>query len=284
MSQTLYQFVGDIAYFKARNNQHICITCNGRTRSFAGTDFRNQCCVSLQLTVDSNIRSHFFSNLQGFYHFVYHFVFCRTFCRETQQCHFRVNTCDSLSRTCSTNSDLRQLRSIGNGSNGNVTHYQNTILTIFGSMSQQQHCTGNASNARSSLDNLQSRTKHITGSIACTRQLTVGIAVLDNQTAQIKRIGYQLTGFFNSHAFFLTQLEQQLCILFLLGIVFRIDNGCLGNVTKSPLRCTSVDFSRIAQKNQVCNTICQNLIGSFQSAFFRTFRKNNALTIGFRTL
>ena len=113
MSQTLYQFVGDIAYFKARNNQHICITCNGRTRSFAGTDFRNQCCVSLQLTVDSNIRSHFFSNLQGFYHFVYHFVFCRTFCRETQQRHFRINACDSLSRTCSTNSDLRQLRSIG---------------------------------------------------------------------------------------------------------------------------------------------------------------------------
>ena len=177
-----------------------------------------------------------------------------------------------------------QLRSIGNGSNGNITHYQNTILTIFGSMRQQQHSTGNAGNARSSLDNLQSRTKHIAGSIACTCQLTVGIAVLDNQTAQIKRVGYQLTGFFNSHAFFLTQLEQQLCILFLLGIVFRIDNGCLGNVTKSPLRCTSVDFSRIAQKNQVCNTICQNLIGSFQSAFFRTFRKNNALTIGFRTL
>ena len=101
-----------------------------------------------------------------------------------------------------------------------------------------------------------------TSPVACgtTCQLTVGIAVLDNQTAQIKRVGYQLTGFFNSHAFFLTQLEQQLCILFLLGIVFRIDNGCLGNVTKSPLRCTSVDFSRIAQKNQVCNTICQNLI------------------------
>ena len=43
-----------------------------------------------------------------------------------------------------------------------------------------------------------------------------------------------------------------------------------------------MNFIRIPQKNKVSNFICQNLIGSFQSTFFCTFRKNNALTIQVR--
>ena len=40
-----------------------------------------------------------------------------------------------------------------------------------------------------------------------------------------------------------------------------------------------MDFVRISQQNQVGNTICQYLISSLQSAFFRTFGKNNALAV-----
>ena len=151
-------------------------------------------------------------------------------------------------------------------------------------MRQQQHCTGYTSNARSCLNDLQCRTKYIACGVACTCQLTVSITILNNQTAQIERINYQLTSFFDSHAFFLAKFTKQLRILLFLRMILRIDDCSLADVSKSPFCCTSINFIRITQKNQVSNSVCQNLIGSFQGAFFRSFRKNNTLAVGFRTL
>ena len=65
-------------------------------------------------------------------------MFSGTFGRKAQHSHFRIfNTGNGFGSLCRTNSNLCQLVRVRNRSYGNVTHHQNTILTILGSMSQE---------------------------------------------------------------------------------------------------------------------------------------------------
>ena len=284
MSQTLHQFVGDVAHFEAGDNQYVSMSGDRRTRSLACTYFRHQSCIGLQLTVDGNIGSHLLGNLQCLNHFIHHFVLGRALGREAQHGNFRVETGNCLGCTCRTYGNLCQLFCIGHRSHSHVTHHQDTVLSIFRSMCQQQHGTRNASDARGSLDNLQSRAKYITRSVACTCQLAVSVAVLYNQAAQIKRIDNQLASLFDGHAFLFAELAKQLGIFFFLRMVFRVDNGSFVYISQPPLFGTSLYLGRFSKDNQVGYSVSQDLIGSFQCTLFRTLGKNNSLAVCFGTL
>ena len=134
------------------------------------------------------------------------------------------------------------------------------------------------------LDNLQGGAQHVARRVAGTGQLAVGIAVLDHQAAQVQRIVHQFAGLFDGHAFLFAQFAQQLCVFFRAGIVIRVDDSGLANVTQAPLFGAGMDFIRVAQQNQVGNSLCQYQVGSFQCAFFRAFRKDNALAVRFGAL
>ena len=71
-----------------------------------------------------------------------------------------------------------------------VGKYQNTFLTILRSFCEHQECARNATHTRSSLDNLQSRTQHVTGRVLCTCDFTVGIAGFNHQAGKKQRIFY----------------------------------------------------------------------------------------------
>ena len=151
-------------------------------------------------------------------------------------------------------------------------------------MSQQQHSARYASDTGRSLDNLQSGAKYITRGVTCTSQLTVSIATLDNQAAQIKGILHQFTSLLNSHTLLLTQFAEQLSILLFLRMIHGVDNRGLVDITQTPLFSAGFNLGRIAKENQIGYTVSQNLVSSLQSAFFCTFRKNNALAVRFRAL
>ena len=61
--------------------------------------------------------------------------------------------------------------------------------------------------------------------VAGTCQLTVGIAVLDDEATQVKRVKHLLLCLLNGHTLVLAQLKQQVCIEILLGVVLRV-NDC----------------------------------------------------------
>ena len=79
---------------------------------------------------------------------------------------------------CGADGNLCQLSGIGHGCYGYVAHDEDAVLTVFGSVGEQQHGARYAGDARSGLDDLQGRTQYVARRVASTGQLTVGVAVL----------------------------------------------------------------------------------------------------------
>ena len=150
-------------------------------------------------------------------------------------------------------------------------------------MREQQHGTTHAGNARSCLDNLQCRTKHISRCVASTSQLTISIATFNNHATKVKWVEHLLASLFDGHAFLLTQLGKELSIFLFFRTSSGIDDGSLVNVAQAPLLCEVMNFINITQDDKVCYAISQHLVSGFQCAFFRTFWKNNALLVSFCT-
>ena len=67
-------------------------------------------------------------------------------------------------------------------------------------------------------------------------------------------------------------------------MVCGVDDGGFTDVAQAPLFGAGFDFGRVTQQNQVGYSVCQNLVGSFQGAFFGSFGKNNALAVRFGAL
>ena len=178
MTQTLNELVGDVTYFEAGHNEYVGMSGDGRTRSLAGTYFGHEGGIGLQFAVDGDVGSHFLGYLQSLNYLVYYFVLGRTFGREAQHGHFRIESGNGACGACGADGNLCQLSGIGHGCYGYVAHDEDTVLTVFGSVSEQQHGTRYAGDARSGLDDLQGRTQYVARRVASTGQLTVGVAVL----------------------------------------------------------------------------------------------------------
>ena len=203
--------------------------------------------------------------------------------REAEHRHTRFETGHSLCRACCAHCDLRQLVGVGHRRYGHVAHHQHTLVATFGGNGQQQHGAAYACDAGSGLDDLQSRTKHIACGVLCTGQLTVGIAGFDDEAAEIQRVLHEFARLLNGHALLFAEFAEQLCIFLLLRMIFRVDDGGFVNVAQAPFFGKFGDFFRISQDDEVGHAICEQLVGSFQGAFFRSFGQHDALFRGFGT-
>ena len=210
-------------------------------------------------------------------------MFGRTLSRKAEHGHTRIYAGHGLGGAGGTNSNLGQLVGIGHGGNGHVAHYKHTVVAALGSVGEEQHGTAHASNARSCLDNLQGRTQHIACSVACTGQLAISIAALDNHATEVERVEHLFTCFFNGHALLLAQFGKEFGVFFLLGTGGRVDDSGLVNVAQAPLLGQLMDFVHIAKNDEVCHAVGQYLVGGFKCTFFRSFRKYNALLVCFGT-
>ena len=105
------------------------------------------------------------------------------------------------------------------------------------------------------------------------------IASLDDEAAEIEGILYQLAGLLDGHTLLLAELSQQLRILLLLGVIKRIDDGCLMDVSKTPFFGTGINLLWISDKDKICHTICQDLVGSFECTLLSTFGQHDALLV-----
>ena len=128
---------------------------------------------------------------------------------------------------------------------------------------------------------MQGGAEHIARGVARTGQLSVGIAALDDETAQVEGIFHDAACALDGDALLGAELRQQLGILFFLGVVARVDDGGLCDVLKVVLGSEFFDFFGVAQENEVGNALGEDTVGSFQSAFFRAFGENDALLVGF---
>ena len=81
--------------------------------------------------------------------------------------------------------DLGKLSSIRSRSNCDISHYENSVLTVFRGLGDKEHCTADARDARSAFDNLEGRAESVTGCGKGTADLAVGIAALDNEAAEV---------------------------------------------------------------------------------------------------
>ena len=283
MAQALHQLVADVTHLEARHYQYVGLAGNGAAGRLRGADRGYERSIGLQFAVDEHRGVHLLGDIEGLHHLVHHFVLRTALGREAQHGNARLDAGHSLGRAGRADGNLSQLVGIGYGGHGHVAHHEHTIVATLGGNGEQKHRATHAGDAGRRLDDLQGGTEHVAGRIARTGQLTVGITVLDNQTAQVEGIFYQLAGLLDGHAFFLAQLEKQLCILFLTRVVVGIDNGGLADVAQAPLHGFLGDFCGVADKNQVSYFVRQYLVGGFQGTFLRALGQHDALPIGLGT-
>ena len=80
VAKTLYKFVRNVSYLKAWEYEHVCLSCDVAARSFLLSNSRNECCVSLELTVYFQLWCKFFCEFCSLYNLVYYLVLCTSLC------------------------------------------------------------------------------------------------------------------------------------------------------------------------------------------------------------
>lgn len=104
---------------------------------------------------------------------------------------------------------------------------------------------------------------------------------LDDHAPQIEVVlRHQLAGLFDGHALLLAQLSKLLGILLTAGIVLRIDNSSLVDILQSPLLGLLADVLRIADQDNVGQSVLQCTVSSLQRAFLLGLRQHDALLVG----
>ena len=219
-------------------------------------------------------------NIQGLNHLVHHFVLGTALGGEAKHGHAGlVDAGNGLGCAGGADGNLCQLVGIGHRSYCHVAHHKHAVLAALGGVGEQQHGTAHAGDARRGLDDLQGGTEHVARRVACAGKLAVGIAALDDEAAEIKRILHQFARLFNGHALLLAQFAKQLGIRLLLRMVFGVDNLRFADISQSELLRHSSDFHGIAEQDKVCHPIGENLVGGFEGTLFRSLGKHDALAV-----
>ena len=146
---------------------------------------------------------------------------------------------------------------------------------------EEQHRTAHHRDARSRLDDLEGRTKHIASGVARTSQLSVGIASLDDEATEVEGIFHNGACRVDGHTLLRTELCEELCIFLLLIVRERVDEGGFLDVSKAIFLSECLDFGRIANEDKVGHLVSEDAVGCFECAFFRAFWENDALLVGF---
>ena len=206
-------------------------------------------------------------------------MFSRALRRERQHRHFRLKAAQCTSRLCRRDSNLCQLLCIRIRVNRTVRKHKETALAQLLSRREHQERTRHNRHARFGLQYLECRTNSVRRRAAGTCQLTVRVAVLYHQTAQVQRVLRLLRCLFLGHTFRLAQLIQQVRILSHLRVVLRVEQRRLLNVLITLLRCHLTNNSRVANQNQFGNLITQDNVRCLQSTRFIALRQHNALLV-----
>ena len=176
---------------------------------------------------------------------------------ETQHGHARLGKAgDALGGLGGAIGYLCQLVGIRHRGHGHVTHHHHTVLAILLLLADNEHGPTHTSDARSTLDDLQSRPKRVACGAQGTRNLSVGSVGLDDHAAEIKIVlGHKFTSLLNSHDLFLAEFGQFEGILFSLGIVERVDDGSFVDVFQSPSGCQCLDVGGITDEDEFCYVV-----------------------------
>ena len=191
-------------------------------------------------------------------------------CAEGEHRHTRVGKAShALGGLSRADSNLSQLRGIGHRCHSHIAHHEHTLLAILRSLGDEQHRTAHTRDARRALDNLQGRAKRVTRRGEGTRDLSVSIPALDDEASEIQRVQHQFASLFDGHALLLAKFKKQLCILLCFFRCCRIDNHCLTNVFQSQLVGQSINFSLIADKNDIGDVVSKTLVGGSKCALLQ---------------
>ena len=151
--------------------------------------------------------------------------------REAEHGYVRIYAGKRLGGLVGRHGYLCQLLGIGVGNHGAVGKHHHAVSPVrrtFGK--QHKERAGNNADAFLGLDNLESGTKHVACGAQRTRDLTVGIAVLDEQTAQIERVVHLFVRALKRHALGFAQLIVELRIFLSKRLVGRVDDCGMLNV------------------------------------------------------
>ena len=144
--------------------------------------------------------------------------------------------------------------------------------------------SGHDADPRYGLNILKSGTQHVAGRIVRAGYLSVRIAGLHHHGAQIQRIGDLLFGLFAGQSFGCPKLQHQFHVLFLIGIVLRIDDLRLPDIFQIEFRSQMMDLIRIPDQDQIGKPFADNPVGSLQVAFLVGFRQDDRFDVAFRLL
>ena len=242
---------------------------------------RHEGSVRLEFAINVEIGAEFLGAFKSRAHLVHIFVLRRTIGGERKHSHLGFDASHRTRSVGRANGNLCQLLSIGHGRHCHVAHHDDTIRAIFVRLRQEQHRTTHHRDARSRLDDLERRTKHIARRVARTSQLSVSIASFDDQATEVEGIFHDGACRVDGHTLLRTELCQELCIFLLLVVRQRIDDGGFLDVRKTILLSESLDFGRVANEDKVSHLVSEDAVGCFECAFFRSFGENDALLVGF---
>ena len=154
----------------------------------------------------------------------------RAFRRKAQHGDARLEAGDRPRRAAGHHGDLGQLLGRRVGVHRTVGEHHHALFAEHRVGDQHDERTGNHADAGQRLDILESGTQHVAGRIVGPGHLAVGVAGLHHERTQIERVDDQFLGLFLREPLGRTQLEHQIDVLLLLGVVHRIDDLRTGDM------------------------------------------------------
>ena len=230
--------------------------------SFAGPYGWNDGGIGLQLAVDFQGRLHLAGQSGSLDYLVDHRVAGAPFGREAQHGDaggYAGNVAGGLGGRYG---NLGQFFGCGVGHDGTVGKYHQTLFTVRGVGDKHQEGARHDLHAGNRLDNLEGRPQYVTGCVAGTGNLAVGIAVLNHEAAQVQGVFDRLLCFFQSHAFGFSQLVEQLGIGLFLFVAQGVHQGSLVDVGQLILIGKGPYFVGITNEDYIGYVVGQNPVGS----------------------
>ena len=125
------------------------MTCDGAAGSFLLAYAGHEGCISLQLTIDLQLGTALLGQTGGLNDLIDHLVLGRALGGEAQHGYAGiVEAGDTLGGLRGADGNLCQLVGIGHGRHGHVAHDEDTVLTVFGFVGNQEHGAADAGDTR----------------------------------------------------------------------------------------------------------------------------------------
>ena len=200
--------------------------------------------------------------------------------REAEDGHAGLHACDVAGGLGCRHCDLCQLGSGGIGDDGAVGKDEQAVGAVGRILGEHHHeRAGHDVDAGLGLDDLEGCAEHVAGGVEGTCHLSVGVAGLDHEAAQIEGIGCGGAGLLHRDAFLLAELEEEGSIFVDDLLVGGIDDGGLLDVFKLERRSHLVDFLGVADQDDVGDAVGDDAVCRCECAGFGAFGQHDALAL-----